>query len=159
MDLLLHSSVFLALWASWCGGQWLQGRGRQGVTGSAEERQSLQPPRSCPSLGSAALRSCANKKDRSELGEWLRFAWPPWLSSLSTGDSVVRFGKVLHSGRHRTPEWLTTGAASLEGSSILCLSQQRKEERSCLLHNMYIFQYVSEVHTSKKWHISAAKLQ
>lgn len=71
----------------------------------------------------------------------------------------VSLEKPLHSDRHRTTEGPATGAASVEGSSILCMSQQRRAERSYLLRTMYIFQYVSEVHTSKKWHIIAQKLE
>lgn len=159
-SLLLDCSVLHPPWAGWHRACWWQGRSSQGVTGSPEERQPLQPPKSFSSLG--ALLAGAGEMRRT--GEGSRGNGWSCLASLAGLPSpsptlYVSLEKLLRGGRHSNTEGPATGAASVGGSSTFCMSQQRKGGRSYPLCNVCIFQDVSEEHRSKMWHIRAQKLE
>lgn len=91
---------------------------REEVGRRSQAAQGTGSPYSHPdlSLPWEVLQSGAGETRKAEMGEWLKFVWPPWLSSLSTGDSIHGLGKALHSGRHRTTEWQLQGQPPWRGA-------------------------------------------
>lgn len=156
----LHYSVLCPPWVGWHRAWWWQGNSRQ--RGYRQPRGEAAPTSAqiLPFSSEGCSKSWRDEKSKwGQLGEWLKLFGLPVLAPSSLLTLYMCLEKLLRDARHRNMEEPVTGTPSVGGNSTLCMSRHRKGGRSYPPCNVYIFQDVSEVHTYRKWHIRAPKLE